>query len=286
MLSVTLPSSSSTLIAASATTTIRATPTFNKQSAISLLSDQRSSADDIAALFKQAFNDQQQDALNDVILSIRQNGDFSVNEQVKNLLLDALIELVQHSNGTIEMREFLFTEVSKKCRKIVDGALTEFLPNDVCGIVTAYLADQIEFSARNRPLLKKIFLSDDIGMKEKIIRQAGMQGQERFLNKLFREIRRANINAGPHRLNLAGINLSCLELCGDYAIDLSYTNLCDANLQKAQLDSACLRGSDLRRTNLQDTNLKGANLRRSSLVGSNFHKANLAFSDCTNANFF
>ncbi|HCX6200357.1 TPA: pentapeptide repeat-containing protein [Listeria monocytogenes] len=81
--------------------------------------------------------------------------------------------------------------------------------------------------------------------------------------------------------NLRGANLSYADLsCADLrGANLSYANLSYADLRRADLSGANLRGANLRRANLSY-----ADLRRADLSGANLRVANLSYADLSYAN--
>jgi uncharacterized protein YjbI with pentapeptide repeats len=101
------------------------------------------------------------------------------------------------------------------------------------------------------------------------------------------------------RLIACGVAATRLPMQWEYAIDLSETdlreaNLCwanlrgtdlrEANLCEANLRGADLRGADLREANLCEANLCWADLREANLCGADLHEANLREADLREAN--
>jgi uncharacterized protein YjbI with pentapeptide repeats len=81
--------------------------------------------------------------------------------------------------------------------------------------------------------------------------------------------------------DLSGANLSYADLGG---ANLSYADLCGANLCGADLRDADLSGANLRGANLSYADLGGANLSYANLCGANLSYANLSYADLGGAN--
>jgi hypothetical protein len=81
------------------------------------------------------------------------------------------------------------------------------------------------------------------------------------------------------RLIACGVAATRLPMQWEYAIDLSETDLREANLCWANL-----RGTDLREANLCEANLRGADLRGADLREANLCEANLCWADLREAN--
>jgi hypothetical protein len=76
--------------------------------------------------------------------------------------------------------------------------------------------------------------------------------------------------------SLRGTNLSYINLCG---ADLSGANLSDTNLRNADLSGANLRRADLSGADLSEANLRGADLCGADLSDANLRRADLCGAD-------
>ena len=91
------------------------------------------------------------------------------------------------------------------------------------------------------------------------------------------DLRGANLS----RADLSDANLRGANLRG---ADLSRADLSDANLSDANLRGADLSRADLSDANLRGANLRGANLSRADLSDANLRGANLSRADLSDAN--
>ncbi|ECL0005320.1 pentapeptide repeat-containing protein [Listeria monocytogenes] len=112
-----------------------------------------------------------------------------------------------------------------------------------------------------------------------------IEKHEKWLRDGYGE--RANLSyADLRRADLSGANLRGANL--SYAdlrrADLSGANLRGANLSYADLRRADLSGANLRGANLRRANLSYADLRRADLSGANLRVANLSYADLSYAN--
>ncbi|WP_430013189.1 pentapeptide repeat-containing protein [Microcystis ichthyoblabe FBCC-A1114] len=87
-------------------------------------------------------------------------------------------------------------------------------------------------------------------------------------------------------LDLSRTNLREANLIGAYlnGANLNLANLNGANLNRANLNRANLNGAELYRANLNGANLKGANLNEANLIGANLKGANLNGAELYRAN--
>ena len=101
-------------------------------------------------------------------------------------------------------------------------------------------------------------------------------------HKLWLENDPKGERADLERANLYGADLrgANLERANLYGADLERANLYGADLRGANLERANLYGADLRGANLERANLYGADLRGANLYGANLYGADLRGADC------
>jgi len=233
------------------------------------LADKSSSDALIAVIFNNAWQHHYQDELNQLIknIELRQGaGTVLITDNVKRLLADAHINLVQNSNGTVRMENRIAVTSDPRRHASIVSTLDDILPPPLRELISAY-DDEIEISEKNRKEIIAILEYGDAGTKSAVIAAASHQQQIRYLNTLIR-----------HRpLNLSGVDLSNLDLTG---IDLTHADVSFANLQNCCLENAMLSNTSFLSSILNQANLTGANLsdsclRNARLIAANLYGANL-----------
>lgn len=228
-------------------------------------------------ILKNAWQHNYQPELNALITNIETRhgaGTVRFNANVRRMLADEQINLVQNNNGTVQLEKRIAVKSNPRRAELIDSTLETILPTTLCKLISSY-DDEIEIGEKNRKEIIAIMETGDSAAKSAVIAAASHQHQIRYLNELFKHT----------RLNLSGIDLSNLDLTG---IDLTHAEVSFANLQNcclvdARLSDTRLTGSNLNQANLTRANLSNAFLNNTRLIAANLFGTNLRGATLTHA---
>ncbi len=228
----------------------------------------------IAAIFKNAWLHQYQHELNQIITSIETRhgtGMVLVNENVLRILSEEGINLLQNSDGTVQLEKIIAVESDPTRHAVISSSLENIFPTELSKLIASF-DDEIEICEKSRAEIIAILESDDPTAKSLLIAAASHQRQIQFLNKIFQA---QLIKEKP--LNLFRVDLSNLDLTG---IDLTHANLSFANLQncclrKARLVNVWLMYANLNNADLSNSILIATRLDNARLIGANLVRAHL-----------
>lgn len=223
----------------------------------------------ITAILKNAWLHDYQPELNELITNIEARhgaGAVRFSDNVRRMLADEHIDLVQNSDGTVQLEKSIAVKSNPRRADLIGSTLDTILPTTLCKLISSY-DDEIEIGEKNRKLIVAIMETGDSAAKSSVIAAASHQRQISYLNELFQN----------KPLNLSGIDLSNLDLTG---IDLAHAEVSFANLQNccladARLNFTRLTGSNLNQANLSRANLTHACLNNARLIAANLFGANL-----------
>ena len=190
--------------------------------------ESRTSVQEECNLLKDAFDQEFEAELNEILFDILKQIDSSTTfEQVSSGLLEQGYDLTQNEDGSLKMTRHLYVFQKIERHQALAAFMSDFLPSDEINSSSA-CEQQIEFSDRNVNAILDSLRSGEITLKEKIIRDAITQGEELFLNGIIETMFRNGEQLDLSHIDLSRADLRKVNLIFDYA------NLTNANLDQAQ----------------------------------------------------
>ncbi len=254
----------------------------NKAAIFDALADKSRDDQCIAAIFRNACRHHYLAELNQIIKDIETRhgaGTVIINDNVKRILSKDQIDLIQESDGTVQLKNSVAHSTDLELPKSIDLTGVE-KSTEQPGSLMGSDDRQITINEKNINLLITILTSADPLKKAQVIAAASRQNQIDYLNSIFE-----NLGAENNSIDFSHVDLSNLNLTG---IDLTFINLSHANLRNsclvdAQLAYTNLTHANLNNANLRQANLTKANLTNARLIGANLTKAILNSAKITNA---
>jgi len=267
---------------------------------------------EIPCNLKEAFDQEFEAELNEILFDIlKQIDNSSTFERVCSGFLEQGYDLTHDEDGSLRMTRHLYVFQKTERHQALAAFMSDFLPTNAINLDSVG-EQQIEFSERNIDALSDALRSGEIALKEKIIRDAIIQGEELFLNSVIetmfrngaqldlsqadlsrtdlRKMKLCDVSAQPTIMSGANLNLAILTGMDLRNVVLENATLINAKLEKVKFGQADLPDvhADLTRANLTGANLNfaslaGATLCGAKMAGSDLRHVNLTKTDLTGA---
>ncbi len=260
------------------TTERQCTNTLVMAAVIDALAEQSRTDQTIATILKNAWLNNYQTELNQLIENIDKlhgSGTVVINRNVVRILGEAGITLTTNNNGTVHLARTVAAVADPDRHTTIHQSLTTILPKGLSDLIGTY-DDEIEISEKNETEILAILKSGHLQAKVNVIAAASRQDQISCLNQIFQTFKSQH-----GQLNLSRADLSFLDLRGINleSANLSHAILAGSDLSGANLTQACLRCSNLSDANLTDAILVNANLSKANLFQARLVGAQLKFAD-------
>ena len=248
-------------------------------------SDRRSGNQVTAQFLKTAFDHDYQTELNDVIkatASQRGLGAILIHDDIKRILAEKDIELIQHDDGTIAMHGACAVtdddDGPERRTEEIDRSL-HMLPSELTKIVGQY-DRALKICKKNETVIIDMLNSTDQAAKSELFAAASHQNQIRYFNSILNKIRSPDKLLDLSDVDLSGLNLSFIDLC---QTNLHRANMRDTVLAHAELTSSTLHCANLDGAIFVGAELADAQLTGASAIGANFNGASLSAANLSGA---